>query len=259
MSENCENSTGIAVTDFKDGKGIIRLRCNQWSCESCAKVNQSRWRNHLLKTAVRLSDDWTLITITAPANAHYSMVTLKVIMKNFDRFSKRLQRHFGRFEYIRVYEQHKSKEFHCHVLCGVKIACTESEWEKKNDKVYYRGKAYKAVKKHAMESGLGYILDVRPLVDTSGNSLSSLYAIRYISKYLTKNVGAEMPKGTRRIQCSRKIGSPKVSSALVWSMKSGVYHDDICKENWYDMNQQGRQIETSDFNNSHIYPHQLDT
>lgn len=257
VPENCSTFSAVAVTNYNDGKGMIRLRCNQWSCETCSKAMQSKWRNHLLKVAVQLSDDWTLITITAPANAHYDMVSLKVLMKNFDRFSKRLQRHFKRFEYIRVYEQHKSGEFHCHVLCGVRIGTTERDWQIINGKDYYRGKAHKTVKKFAMECGLGYILDVRPLIDRSGNSLSSLYAIRYISKYLTKNIGANMPKGTRRIQTSRKIGSPKVNSALTWAIKSGVYHDDIAKENWYDLNEKGRLIETSDFDHSHIYPADL--
>lgn len=257
MVEDCSAFLSIATTDYKDGKGMIRLRCNQWSCETCSKMLQSKWRNHLLKVAVRLSDDWTLITITAPANAHYDMISLKVIMVNFDRFSKRLQRHFKRFEYIRVYEQHKTGEFHCHILCGVKISTTASDWKIINEKEYYRGEHYKEVKKAAIECGMGYILDVRPLEDKTCQSMSSVYAIRYISKYLTKNMGAAMPKGTRRIQASRKIGSPKTKSALAWTIKTGVYLDDIIVGRWYDMDEQGRQIEFTDFDDSHVYPHEL--
>lgn len=255
----CESFRGIAATDFKDGRGIIRLRCKQWSCEYCAKENQSMWRNHLLKTMTPLSDHWTMLTVTCMGQDHRDMVTLKRLMQNFDRLMKRLQRAYKRFEYVRVYEQHKSGEFHMHVLCGFECQSTIDEWcydDQGREK--YVGKHYQDMLAHVMACELGEIFDCKPIVDNSGTSQSSVYAVRYISKYLTKAVGATMPKGTRRIQTSQKIGSPKITSSLEWTMKSGVFIDDIETQNWYDMQKQGAKITYDDFVKSHVYPAELD-
>ena len=255
----CENFRGIAATDFKDGRGIIRLRCKQWSCEYCAKANQSMWRNHLLKTMPPLSDNWAMITVTCMGADHRNMTTLKRLMDNFDRFMKRLKREYGNFQYVRVYEQHKSGEFHMHILAGIAIHSMPYEWIiDKQGRAKYEGIHAKIISDHAIDCEMGRISDIRPLVDNTGKGQSSVYAVRYISKYFTKAVGSTMPKGTRRIQTSQKIGSPKVSSALTWQMKSGVYIDDIESGKWYDMQRQGEKITYDDFVSSHIYPSELD-
>jgi len=254
----CSGFRGIAVTDFKDGRGIIRLRCKQWSCEYCAKANQSMWRNHLLKTMTPISDHWTMLTVTCMGDDHRNMVTLKRLMTNFDRLMKRLKRDYGKFEYVRVYEQHKSGEFHMHILASIQIESEISEWcYDEQGRIKYVGIHYQTILAHVMDCDLGEIFDCKPIVDESGNNASSVYAVRYISKYLTKAIGATMPKGTRRIQTSQKIGSPKITSALEWKMKSGVYIDDIESSNWYDMNKQGAKITYDDFTEWFIYPSEL--
>lgn len=254
----CTVFRGIAATDFKDGHGIIRLRCKQWSCEYCAKANQSMWRNHLLKTMTPLSDHWTMLTVTCIGEDHRNMVTLKRLMGNFDRLMKRLKRDYGRFEYVRVYEQHKSGEFHMHILCGFQVqTCISDYCYDEQGRIKYVGETYQGMLSNVTECDLGKIFDCKPIIDETGNAQSSVYAVRYISKYLTKSVGATMPKGTRRIQTSHKIGSPKITSNLNWTMKSGVYTDDIESSNWYDMNKQGAKITYDDFTESFIYPSEL--
>jgi len=254
----CTGFRGIAATDFKDGHGIIRLRCKQWSCEYCAKANQSIWRNHLLKTMTPLSDHWTMLTVTCMGDDHRNMVTLKRLMGNFDRLMKRLKREYGKFEYVRVYEQNKSGEFHMHILASIQIETDISDYcYDDQGRIKYVGKDFQQMLSHVIECDLGEIFDCKPIIDQTGNAQSSVYAVRYISKYLTKCVGATMPKGTRRIQTSHKIGSPKIESVLNWQMKSGVYIDDIESSNWYDLNKKGSKITYDDFLESYIYPSEL--
>lgn len=251
----CERFRGIAHTPHADGRGIIRLRCKQWSCEYCAKLNQSVWRGHLLKKMPPLCDYWTMITVTVGGEHHHDMQTLKVLMTNHDRLMKRLKREYGAFQYVRVYEQHKSLEFHMHILASIRIDANSEDWiTDKQGRSVYVGYDSARIEYHIRECGLGRISDIRPLVTAEGDAANPVYAVRYVSKYLTKAVGATMPKGTRRIQTSAKIGSPKVKSNLEWEMKSGVYEDDVLQANWYDLNQRGRKIEIADFDNHYIYP-----
>ena len=206
-----------------------------------------------------LSDEWTMITVTCMGDDHRNNTTLKRLMDNFDRLMKRLKRQYGKFEYVRVYEQHKSGEFHMHILAGFGFQTLPFEWiTDKEGRKKYVGINYATILDHAIACGLGKIMDCKPIVDESGRQQSSVYAVRYISKYFTKSIGSSMPKGTRRVQTSQKIGSPKVSSSLEWEMKSGVYLDDIEESNWYDMNKQGSKITYDDFTHSFIYPSELD-
>lgn len=253
----CESFRGIAVTDYKDGKGMVRLRCKQWACEFCAIANQSMWRNHLFKTMPQLSSDWTMVTVTCMGDDHRNHTTLKRLMDNFDRLMKRLKREYGNFQYVRVYEQHKSDEFHMHILCGFKVTTLPYEWiTDSQGRKKYVGLHHARITKISIATGLGEQCGVSPLATSMGEESSAIYAVRYVSKYLTKGVGASMPKGTRRIQTSQKIGSPKPTSNLKWTMKSGVYIDDVAVERWYDMNLT-REITFDDFMETHVYPDEI--
>lgn len=250
----CENFRGIAVTDYRDGKGMVRLRCKKWDCEYCAKANQSMWRNHLLSKMPPLAPYWTMLTVTCMGENHRNHTTLKALMDNFDKLMKRLKREYGSFEYVRVYEQHKSEEFHMHLLCGFRTITLPFEWiTDKEGRRKYVGIHHQRITRHSVEVGLGEQCAVSPLEGTLGEKSAAIHAVRYISKYLTKGIGANMPKGTRRIQTSQKIGSPKPTSKLEWTMKSGVYIDDVAREKWYDMNLT-KEITFDDFLESHVYP-----
>jgi len=77
-----------------------------------------------------------------------------------------------------VPEKHQSGVVHLHILAATPIR-SEGEW-----------------KRHAFQSGFGYILDVSPLV-------SAAAAAGYISKYLHKGMGSEQwPKGFMRVRHS---------------------------------------------------------
>lgn len=255
----CENFRGIAFTPVKGGLGITRLRCKKWSCPHCAKLNQTQWRVFLGATLPAISPTWTLITFTAHRKWHKNENSLKNIMSGWDRLMKRLKRDFGRFEYVRLYERHASGEFHVHMLCSVNCDPTESDYRLINGKKRYRGRVYVSAKTHAIKCGLGYQIDVSPLVDDDLQPTDTWRAVSYVVKYMGKGLAGDMPKGTRRIQTSRGIGSPKPApSDMDWVLKSGVYRSDVETDNWFDLNRQKREIVLSDFDDSYIYPPQAD-
>lgn len=261
--EYCENFRGIVVSEQQKTLLVGRMRCKQWSCDYCSQKNRQIWRAHLLDYAVKNPALWSFLTITATGGAHRRHVSLENITENFDKLMKRLKRAWGNFEYVRVYERHQSGEFHAHLLITVMPSDAYDKkayrHDKKRGKSVYRGTHYKTLKMACFECGMGFMVDYTPLVDlTQNTAFLPHHAVGYVTKYLTKSIGGEMPKGTRRIQTSRAISTPKDEPVNTWRIKSGIYLDDVMKyETVIDLST-GYTVTSDDFlDGKHIYPSDL--
>lgn len=238
MDSFCPKFDAIVLTTNTDNKLMARLRCKQWDCEFCAKINKKMWQAHLLDTLPKISLKWSFLTITALGDDHRNKTSLQAIIKNWDKLMKRLKRSWGAFDYMRVYEQHKSGEFHAHMLISYTPpdALDKEAWASvvnpKTGKAstMYRGIAHAEMVTHCLEVGLGYIVDFKPLLDMRSMSFSENVGLTvlYVSKYLGKNL-QNLPKGTRRIQTSQGIGRPKTENdeQYQWKVRSHITSNDI--------------------------------
>lgn len=132
-------------------------------------------------------EKWTFFTFTLQGKDHRSGVSsLHYWRKSWDKLMKRLKRQYGKFAYVRVFEQHKSGVFHVHMLA----ACRPDdlvEVKRPNDRIVYTSAT---VKSHLVALKLGYIHDCKPL-DEDGKHEESSYAAlvaSYLAKYLTKDI-----------------------------------------------------------------------
>jgi hypothetical protein len=230
--------------------------------------NRSIWRAHLLDTLPDLSHTWSFLTVTADGDDHRAGTTLDAIMREWNKLMMRLKYEWGAFHYVRVYERHKSGAFHGHLLISYQpddaLDTSAWKWVRRRSKSgkwrmvkAYRGTAYDALQRACTALGLGAQVDFTPVVRIKELTPADAYsAVGYVTKYMSKSVGGDMPKGTRRIQTSRAIGSPTPPKAdNEWTLKSGIYADDIGLYKWYDVSV-GREVTTDDFlDGKWVYPY----
>lgn len=236
---------------------VSRLRCGQWSCDVCAKINRRQWVYHLRKKLPEIGTEWRLVTFTAIAGENTRWGSYKQLQRGIDVFFKAARRAFGRVEYVRVYERHKTRiALHAHIIVwGLTPFVTVGK--SRNGKVVYTGVLSRAnhrgtwairtfVKKIAQRSGMGYIADVR--------TVDSERAAGYVTKYLVKDLQSIDIKGLRHIQTTRGIGSPKPEKSEGWYVgyrlsKNSIFGDEVV----YDTNK-GKIIPDSYWKSHEHYP-----
>jgi len=187
---------------------IVRLRCKSWSCEYCAKFNRDMWRSHLKKRIGKMGGTWWFVTITAHEWNRGAAETLKNLQRGIDLLFKRVRRVWGKVEYVRVYEKHKTGAFHAHLIInglsdfvayrrarsGAKtFAPVESKGERVLSCKTWFSRAARACQ-------MGYRVDVQKLDGVQKT-------VNYVCKYMTKEAQAFTEKGLRRIQASQGIGA----------------------------------------------------
>jgi len=161
---------------------VVGMRCKRWSCQYCGarKVRSTVAR---IRAGMRLGS-CRFFTLTAPGDEDPED-SLAEFAARWKRFRMRLERRFGRIEYLGVVELQKRGSPHIHVV--------------------YRGPFIPQawLSRAAAESGFGKIADIR----RSNPNLS-----RYLAKYLAKDLtaagadGAEpvkLPPYFRRVRWSR--------------------------------------------------------
>jgi hypothetical protein len=166
---------------------------------------------------------------------------------------------FGESLYIRVYERHKSGEFHAHLLIGYIPSdyAKKSVWRKLKGRVAYRGAAYYQLKAGCVDVGFGEQVDISPVTqdDDDGYKVPANPAIvaSYVTKYMSKHM-TNMPKGTRRIQTSSGIGAlPKSDGLLKFTKRHFLLVDDVLGYTVYDNNYK-RAVTSDDFLDNVTYP-----
>lgn len=217
----------FASTGHKEAV-FTRLRCKQWTCPACARMNASLWRNWLLKRLPEVSDDWFLITLTANENTRTRDLSMDNLRIHLDAFFKRVKRVFGAIEYARVYEPHPTSDaVHVHIIiAGLApyVAVGQSVklrpmaigvLNRSGRNGVWSLKTW--VKINARELKMGYIADAKRLTG------DVRFVALYITKYLTKDQGSLHVKGLRHVQVTSGIGSPtNKGNDLDWSTASYI-------------------------------------
>ena len=196
-----------SLAGFEGGDaGIYPLRCKRWQCPKCGldKVRQTMARID----AGSRQGHVRFFTLTSPGDED-AATSWEELPGRWKRFRQRLERRFGKFEYLAVSEEQKRGHAHLHVL--------------------YRGTyiPQRVLKAMAAASGFGYIADIR---DSNRN------LARYMTKYLTKELQAgrrrndgtvsqPLPRYFRRVRMSRNWCPPYVPQRehhwLDWRILNG--------------------------------------
>lgn len=274
----------IMVAKYADNPlamDMVHVRCKQWSCPYCAPANASKWKNHLLAklSGYELRDmSWVMLTITAHPNAHKAgpVYTIKNILRAWPRLYARLKRYNGgRFEYVRVFEQHPDGKYfgyHMHIVCSMgdtilaKMheyqAVLERESRARDQKKRPRKRLKREIsplqwlKDNCVNLGLGHQVDI------TGIGRDPAKTAFYMTKYISKQFEVmEMPVYARRIQTSRKLAPkrPNTGNIRHWRAKSGIFRDDVMRmEKIYDMTAKHIISIEDDFSNGELwYPPEL--
>ena len=168
--------------------GVYPLRCKRWGCKVCgprkAKATMARVRAGMRLGTVRF------FTLTSPSGEDHQ-ASYAAFPKRWKRFYMRLERRFGRIEYLAVVEPQKRGAAHVHVV--------------------YRGSyiPQRVLARLAVESGFGPIADIR---------LSNPRLMSYLAKYLTKELAdpsVAPPRYFRRVRYSK--------GWCVWVRRSGPH------------------------------------
>jgi len=261
--EFCPRFVNCAYTHVSRTEALFtRLRCKQWSCEYCAKKNQSIWAAFLLDRLPEVAETWWLVTLTAHSKLRTAELSLKNIRDNIDRLMKRVKRVFGKVEYVRVYEKHPTSEArHAHFIISclapyVVVGCSEklrpmalAVTERHGSRGTWSVKTW--FKKTAQECGLGYMVDVSEAISNTGKVVS------YIVKYLTKSQKDLTEKGLRHVQTSRGIGSWSLESEYAWKVVSFVTARDFKRGMEVIDLQTAMPISDDYWNEQDVYPPEM--
>lgn len=159
-----------------DRCGVYPMRCKRWNCKYCGprkvKATLARTRAGMTLGTCRF------FTLTSPGKEDAETSYTK-FPERWKRFRMRVERRFGRIEYLAVVERQKRGSAHVHVV--------------------YRGPyiPQQWLSRVAAECGFGRIADIRR---------SNPQLMRYLAKYLTKELSdptAAPPRYFRRVRWTR--------------------------------------------------------
>lgn len=172
---------------------VAWANCDSWSCEDCAKRMSERWgmrANFGAKKILDAGEALDFFTITSHEKLPDFESTEKVWRKAWGALYNALKRQNKSLEYMIVPEKHEDGRMHVHGLWNAGVA---KRWLKDN----------------ARKRGLGYMVDVSH-ISTSGG------AAKYVTKYVGKNLGIDVPKHFRRVRVSHGWADiPAPDNALV--------------------------------------------
>lgn len=213
---------------------VVRARCKMWGCEYCAKKNAEIWRAHLLETFNNKmqSEKWCFLTITAHPKAHITPeMTILNLQQVWKRLYDRMRRHYKKpISYVRVFEEHKKKTFHMHVIVNIGAEYDKHNIIPKTKKQELAHPECVWLKTNVAQLGGGPQCHMKRIKDYDKNNEHVGLVVGYVTKYIMKNAQLTVfPKNQRRIQTSRDIGSPdtKRDDDLDWKPRSGIYESDL--------------------------------
>jgi len=176
---------------------VARADCDGWNCEECAARMASRWRLRAeMGTRALLGAGYRVdfVTITSHERLKDFAATEAVWRNAWSKLYAALKRKQPSLEYMIVPEKHKDGRMHVHA-------------------VWNAGVSQKWLKDNARKRGLGYQAKVIKIQDAAP-------AVRYITKYIGKDLGDNVPAHFRRVRVSRgwvDIAAPENDSAsLRW-------------------------------------------
>jgi len=263
--DRCPNINLLAMAHTPEGTIITGervailayIRCKGWECDFCLPLNVQMWRAFLRKRLSQLSRSWWMMTLTAHSKAREHSASYHNLQKGIDVLLKRMRRLFGDLDYVRVFEMHiKNKTLHAHFIingitpwvavgASVKhkpmfIAVTE----KKSRAGYWSAKTW--LKDAAAQCKIGYIADIKPI--------PSISAVDYVMSYMTKEMQAFEIPYVRRIQTTRRIGSPKIETDHYWIVGKAFTNTQFEENELLLDTKTGEVLEPDLWEDDYIYP-----
>lgn len=212
MTKFCENFNALATSDNGQVIKIARIGCGQWNCEYCAKVLARQWRARIIDAVNKIGGMWSWFTLTAHGKKRGAVNSIANLRGAWDTLMKRMKRKYGKFEYVRVFEQHKDGSFHIHAIGNFHFGDIRTRKQRDGKEVKYS----KWLAKTAKELGIGYYTHA----DDIEENHHAGYVASYVTKYMTKMSGdfIDFLGRVRRIQPSQ--GFPKLpKNAEKWEFK----------------------------------------
>lgn len=228
--DRCPNSRRYARFVVEDAQGktsqkFVYLRCKQWSCPYCARVNAQ-----LLYVKVKrgiagcvaeerrdgFRDEYFVkfLTLTLPGrewrDSHSRLDAAAIIKRSFKKLMYQLRRKLGHIEYFWVMEFQRDGFAHLHVvLVGQAIAPKAVKDD--IEKIWREQQGLGFIKFNAVEGGL--------------NRVSS-----YLSKYITKELqtgekGAHVYGASYGFHKAVRVGRPEITMVEIgrWTIEDGQY------------------------------------
>lgn len=189
--------------DFGAKRALVsRANCDSWNCPECSRRMAGTW---VLRAQIGvrqyLADGRKVdfVTITSHEKLTSFEATEAVWRKAWPVLYAALKRFEGGMEYFIVPEKHADGRMHVHALWTAGVT---QKWLKDNARK--RGLGYQAKIKHVTSAG---------------------QAAKYVTKYVGKSLGDDVPKRFRRVRVSQgwpDIPKPVTSTqALKWEYITG--------------------------------------
>jgi len=194
----CERAGLLIGWDYGSKRALVaRANCDQWDCPECAERMADRWKLRAqigVRAMLAAGETVDFVTITSHEKLTSFEATEAVWRHAWAMLYNAVKRRKDDLKYFIVPEKHKDGRMHIHIIWNAGVT---KRWLKDN----------------ARRRGLGYQVDVSH-VTTWGS------AVKYVTKYLSKNLGQEMPKRFRRVRVSQNwpdVPPPNTpASALKW-------------------------------------------
>lgn len=190
----CSNAGLLGGYDHESKRVLMtRANCDSWHCVECAKRLRDRWK---LRASIHVSrllkDDQRVcfITLTSHEKLKTFEATEQVWRKAWDTLYQAYKRRNPEWSYMNIPEKHKNGRMHVHGLWSGDVQ-------------------YRWLKDKARGCGMGYKVDVQPITEP-------IFAVRYVTKYLSKSLGSDTPPHFRRVRISQNWSNiPTPDNALV--------------------------------------------
>jgi len=181
---------------------VTRANCDSWHCPECSRRMAERWVLRAQIGVRQFLADGSMvdfITITSHEKLTSFQATQAVWRSAWPILYAAIKRRNHDLEYFIVPERHKDGRMHIHAL-------------------WTAGVSQKWLKDNGRKRGLGYQAKVKKVADGG-------QAIKYVTKYVGKGLGEDVPKRTRRVIVSQgwpDIPAPNTPlNGLKWEYISG--------------------------------------
>jgi len=158
---------------------VTRANCDSWSCGDCSERMANRWglRAEMgCAQIIRRGETVDFVTITSHEKLRNFADTERVWKSAWTGLYHAIKRQRRELTYMIVPERHKDGRMHIHALWNAGVS---QKWLKDN----------------ARKRGLGYQCKIIPIAHSN-------YAAKYVTKYVCKDFGSDLPAHFRRVRVS---------------------------------------------------------
>lgn len=195
---------GLLITFlYEEHRALVTdADCDSWKCPECAERLASRWSMRAEAGARKLIEAGAtvdFVTLTSHERLRTFEDCERVWRSAWQKLHLRLNRAGDTREYLLIPERHKDGRMHAHALWTFGVS---RRWLKDN----------------ARACGLGYQADVKHVLEPH-------HATRYVTKYIGKSLGENVPAHFRRVRVSAawaELALPdSAASAYEWHYIGG--------------------------------------